>query len=149
MNKPYSQLPLSQILETANKDENPSQYIRNEIKKDSRIVPLLGYLANPKFKLDFPEGAPPYKINEDDVALTEFDVLRLHDKLYILYNFQTPRAKREQNFIQWLEQMSEPESKLLIAIKDKDLTPLYPTLTEYVIVDALGWNRDEYDKLKK
>jgi hypothetical protein len=148
MNKPYSQLTISQIFETANKSDTPVDVIKDNIKKDSRLVSILGFLANPRFKLDFPSGAPPYKMNEDDFAITEFDVLRLHDKLYVLYNFQTPKAKREQTFIQWLEQMCESESKVLIAIKDKSLVELYPNLTEYVIVDALGWNRDEYNKLK-
>lgn len=139
---------LSEILDEANKAENPSAVIAKAIKDDGRVLALLGYLANPKFKLDFPDGYPPYKQTDDALGTTTLDCLRLKDKLYILYNKQTAKRRREEIFIQWLEQMAEPEAKVLVAIKDKTLAELYPNLTEYVIVDGLGWSREEYNKLK-
>lgn len=139
---------LSEVLDEANKSENPVASIATAISKDSRILPMLGYLANPKWKMDLPDGYPPYNQTTDALGTTTLDVLRLKDKIYVLYQKETPKRKREEIFIQWLEQMAEEEAKLLVAIKDKTLVELYPNLTEYVLVDGLGWSRKQYDALK-
>jgi hypothetical protein len=139
---------LSEILDEANKADSPSKVLSEAIKADGRVMAMLGYLANPKFKLDFPEGFPPYRQTDDALGTTTLDCLRLKDKMYVLFNTQTPRRRREEIFIQWLEQMAEPEAKVLVAIKDKSLVEFYPNLTEYVVVDGLGWSHEEYNKLK-
>lgn len=139
---------LSEVLDDANKSDDPVKSLAEAIKSDGRVLALLGYLANPKFKMDMPDGFPPYRQTDDALGTTVLDCLRLKDKLYVLYNAQTTKRRREEVFIQWLEQMAEPEAKILVAIKDKSLVSLYPNLTEYVLVDALGWSREQYEALK-
>lgn len=45
-------------------------------------------------------------------------------------------VRREQLFIQLLEGLNPAEAAIVIAIKDQDLTPLYPNLTRQFAVDA-------------
>lgn len=142
-------LPLLEaILEEANTSTNPVETLQHAAKRDGRVHVLLGYLINPKFRMKLPEGDPPYIPSDAPGGLAELDVLRLDKKIYVLYSSETKRMRKEEILVQWLEQMTEKEAKILIAIKDKDLTPLYPNLTEDVLVQMMGWEKSVYDKLK-
>ena len=142
-------LPLiADVFDSANKSENPVEVLQSAAKKDGRLHVIIGYLINPKFKMGLPEGDPPYIPGDFPSGLSELDVLRLEKKMYILYQSETRRMKKEEIFIQWLEQMTPTEAKILIAIKDKNLDSLYPNLTEKVLVDFMQWDFNEYSALK-
>ncbi len=138
---------LLEVIRGANESDDPVSYLKKAIADDSRIVNMLGYATNPTAKIPLPEGIPPYIPADYPLGVAEVEILHLFNKIYVLFG-NTPKHKKEQTFIQWLEKMNEDEAKLLIAIKDQDIQSLYPKLDEYVFVDALGWPRQTYENLK-
>jgi hypothetical protein len=140
---------LLEVIRGANESDDPVGYLKKAISEDSRIVNMLGYATNPTSKFPLPEGIPPYIPTESPIGLAEVELLHLYNKLYVLFNQGTPKAKKEHMFIQWLEKMNPEEAEILIAIKGQDLSLLYPNITEYVLVDTLGWDRKMYESLKK
>jgi hypothetical protein len=143
-------LPLmTAVLSSANIAENPVDALKAAIAKDGRIHTVIGYLLNPKFNMELPEGVPPYIPSDTPLGMSELDVLRLDKKIYIMYSSDTRRMRKEEIFIQWLEQMAAEEAKILIAVKDKSLVELYPNLTERVLVDAMQWPFEQYEAMKK
>ena len=43
---------------------------------------------------------------------------------------------RERIYTQILESVSEDDAKILVAMKDKDMTTLYPTITKELVREA-------------
>lgn len=88
-----------------------------------------GYAEWESFAL--PDGAPPYK-ELTGPADTAYDKLITPRTLRMIENFKNeslPRGKREQLFITMLESLPADEAKLLIAIKDKKVSEMFPLLT--------------------
>ena len=149
--KPVRNLYLKEIFDKADKAEDPVEFLKSELKREIRLTHILGYCINPNFKLadGIGEGEPPYKPSNDPEGFGSIDILGLWNQLYILLRQDIKRFKKEEFLIRWLEEMWEPEAKLLIAVKDQKVTDLYPKLTEAVFVDALGWDKVKFEELKK
>ncbi len=138
-----------EILQQADKSDAPVDFLKKCLAEDQRVSAILGYALNPKFKMPLPEGTPPYIPSESPLGLAEIELLHLSNKLYVMFNKETNKARKEQMFIQWVEKMNAQEAELLIAIKDQTLHTLYPNLTEDVFVDALGWDRQLLAQIRK
>lgn len=140
---------LSEILADANKATDPVQSLREAIVEEVRLVSIIGYAINPKFKIAnvLPPGEPPFTHSDLPLGLAELDILKLHNKLYILFNPSVKQYKREEFFIRWLESMHPTDVEILIAIKDQKLDALYDKLTPKVIHTALGWTDEQYKSL--
>jgi len=90
---------------------------------------ILKYTYDPNLKFLLPEGPVPY---------TPSNVVENHGMLYSearkLYLFvegghpNLTQIKRETLFIQLLESINEKEAVLLCAVKDKDMSRLYPSV---------------------
>lgn len=141
-------LTMYELFHDASKSPDPVEFIKMHMKKDSRIIQVLGYAMNPSFKMGIPEGTPPYIPSDVPLGLAEIELLHLAQKLYILYDTKAPKAKREIMLIQWMEKMAQVEAEMLILIKDKMLHTMFPEVTEDVLLKAIGWDRAMYDKLK-
>lgn len=139
----------SEVLDAANKAENPSSYLAEAIKNDSRIVNILGYAANPVFRIanQIPEGCPPHKESDLPLGLASVNVLDLHNKLYIVFNENLKAFKKEEHFIRWCESMHPTDVKILCAIKDQKLETLYPNITKLEIAKALGWDLTKFQEM--
>ena len=138
-----------EILQQADKSDSPVEFLKKCLAEDQRVSAILGYALNPKFKMPLPEGIPPYIPSESPLGLAEIELLHLSNKLYVMFNKETNRARKEQMFIQWLEKMNDKEAEILIAIKDQTLHTLYPNLTEDVFIDSLGWDRQQLEQIRK
>mgnify|MGYP003126441135 CR=1 FL=1 len=79
-----------------------------------------------------PEGAPPYTPKEKEIEITE-ETIRQLSKVFDMSRHQWDR---ERIYTQILESVSEKDSKILIAMKDKDMTTLYPTITKELVREA-------------
>jgi hypothetical protein len=137
------------VLRNAEKSDDPVASIKKDIADDSRVAQIIGYALNPNFKMPLPEGIPPYIPSEHPLGLAEIEILHLSSKLYVMYSNETPRIKKEQIFIQWLEKMCADEAALMVHIKDQTIVQMFPKLTEDVLVSAMGWSREQFEKLKK
>ena len=92
-----------------------------------------------------PEGAVPYKPNDAPDG-TEHTLLAQESKR--LWHFiegadnQTPRAQKENMYIQMLEGLHRDEAEVLVYAKDKILHQKYKGLSHEVVKTAFGWNSD-------
>tara|TARA_R100000093_G_scaffold59928_1_gene31528 strand:- start:734 stop:1273 length:540 start_codon:yes stop_codon:yes gene_type:complete len=92
---------------------------------------------------DLPEGTPPYIANEAPVG-TEHGLLRNEAKR--LWHFvkgadnNLTKTQKETMFIQILEGLHADEAKVLLGMKNQDLSKTYKGLTESVVKEAFGWN---------
>ena len=57
---------------------------------------------------------------------------------YFGKNKPVPSAKREELFIRLLETVHAPEAKVLLAVKDQELTKMYPNIT-YEVLEQYGY----------
>lgn len=136
-----------EILKKANESENPVQVLKDYMTKDSRLNPILGYALNPNFKMPLPDGIPPYIPSQHPIGVAPVEILNTHNKLYIMYNRDTRQYKKEEIFVQWVEEMAPEEAELMIRIKDQTLQEAFPNLTLDVYLTALGWSREQYDSI--
>ena len=136
-----------EILKKANEAENPVQVLKDYMAKDSRLNPILGFALNPNFKMPLPDGIPPYIPSQHPIGVAPVEILNTHNKLYIMYNRDTRQYKKEEIFVQWVEEMAPEEAELMIHIKDQTLQEAFPNLTLDVYLTALGWSREQYDSI--
>lgn len=84
---------------------------------------------------ELPEGTPPYNQLTGGADLA-YEKLLSPKMIRMIDHFKNPslsRLKRETLFIQTLESLSADEAKLLIAIKDKKVTELFPVVTRELV----------------
>ena len=92
---------------------------------------------------DLPEGIPPYIANDAPIG-TEHGLLRNEAKR--LWHFvkgadnDLTKTQKETMFIQILEGLHADEAKVLLGMKNQDLSKTYKGLTESVVKEAFGWN---------
>ena len=81
--------------------------------------------------LDLPEGTPPYKeLNGGpDLAYEKLVSQRTSRMFSIWMNKEVKQIKRESLFIEYLESLYAEEAKLLVAIKDKKVSEMFPNIT--------------------
>lgn len=136
-----------EILSKANSSNAPVDVLCEYMKKDSRFVTILGFAFNPNFKMPLPDGIPPYIPSQHPIGVAPVEILNTHNKLYIMYNRDTRQYKKEEIFVQWVEEMAPEEAELMIRIKDQTLPEAFPNLTLEVYLTALGWSREQYDSI--
>lgn len=136
-----------EILKKANESETPVQVLQEYLKKDSRFTTVLGYALNPNFKMPLPDGIPPYIPSQHPLGIAPVEILNTHNKMYIMYNKDTRQYKKEEIFVQWLEEMAPEEAELMIHIKDQTLPEAFSKLYLDVYLAALGWSRQQYDSI--
>jgi hypothetical protein len=140
-------ITLYEILKQANESETPVASIKEHIAKDSRIATVLGYSLNPSWKMPLPAGIPPYIPSQHPLGIAPLEILKTHNKLYIMYSRDTKQYKKEEIFIQWLEDMAPEEAELMVSIKDQTLPSHFDKLNLDVYLDVLGWSRQQYQDL--
>ena len=88
-----------------------------------------------------PEGDPPYKPYTGKNGTSPTDLLKaiLRGRLaYFGRNKKVTSVKREELFIRLLETVHASEAKVLLAVKDQELTKLYPNIT-YEVLEQYGY----------
>lgn len=133
-----------EILKSANESDDPVKVLRTAIQKDKRVTAILGYALNPSWKMDLPPGIPPYIPSQHPIGIAPVEVLNTHNKLYVMYSNTLKRFKKEQMFVQWLEDMAPEEAELMVKIKDQSLPSAYEKLTLEVYIAAMGWSMEQY-----
>ena len=113
-------------------------YLKKNAYKQVKTILQLAY--NDKVELDFPEGAPPYKENDE----VRFPIVSMNRVFKNIGNC-TKQAKyskirKERWFIGILETLSAEDAKILIAAKDGKLSTFadkkYSKITESLVKDT-------------
>lgn len=122
---------LHEILDQAQGYKTEGPRIKYLKKHDSFALRTVLQLAfNKSIKLDFPNGAPPYKQLDSPIGL---EPVRLKNVIKNLGNCvkgnNVPTVKKEKIFIDILEAINVNDAKAIIAAKDKELDKLYSNIT--------------------
>lgn len=117
----------------------------NHLRSNSSfaIRTILQCNFTPSIRLDLPDGAPPF--NRDGMPLGN-SLGRIDKAIKVLGRIaimpgQTPsvgiaRIKKETLFIQLLESVNEKDADVIIVMKEKSLTSMYPILDETLVKAA-------------
>ena len=123
---------ITEILDELNKD--PAKIAL--YKDNFTVKTVFQYAYNPELKFKLPEGTPPFKPDAAPIGMSPANFYQQVKKLYIFMREDITKVRREQLFIQLIEGLHPTEAAIVVAIKDQDLTPLYPNLTRQFAVDA-------------
>ena len=136
----------SEVLDRVHKAKTKAQKIKVLQENDTEALRMIIKSSfDPKIKWAMPEGAVPYKPNDAPDG-TEHTLLAQESKR--LWHFiegadnQTPRAQKENMYIQMLEGLHRDEAEVLVYAKDKILHQKYKGLSHEVVKTAFGWNSD-------
>tara|TARA_B100000989_G_scaffold60851_1_gene41826 strand:+ start:1721 stop:2176 length:456 start_codon:yes stop_codon:yes gene_type:complete len=143
--KTYTPL-ISEVLSKVHKAKTKAQKIGILKENDSEAIRMIIKSSfDPKIKWVLPDGAVPYRPNDAPDG-TEHTLLSQEAKR--LYHFiqgadnVTPRAQKENMYIQMLEGLHRDEAEVLVYAKDKILHQKYKGLSHEVVKTAFGWNSD-------
>lgn len=124
-----------QLEKTTSIDERVS-ILRNNLTQSVQMV--LQAAFKPELYLDLPEGAPPYRVDANPAGLQPSPLKQQIQVLPSLLkrNRRISNIRKETLFIRLLEGAHAKDALILIAMKDKKLTELYPLLTESLVRTA-------------
>ena len=124
------------ITEILTKINNDPSLLQSEYSKNFAICTLLQYSFDKNLKFLLPDGEPPFKPDAAPIGMSPSNFYQQVKKLYVFTRKDISNVRREQLFIQFLEGLHPSEAKVCIAIKDQDLTSLYPNITGDIVADA-------------
>ena len=130
---------MATIYETLEKIDKLKQRKRkvDQLKEAGDFVVLTiiqgAYSNNVKFNM--PPGAPPYETNE---GAEEKEVTKkaLGIMVQTVMDKQIVQWKREKIFTDFLKSINPQDAELVIAMKDKDLTSVFPTINKELAQEA-------------
>lgn len=123
------------------KRDNKKELLRKYVSENKVVGQILDFAFDPKIKFALPEGSPPFRKSEfPDTHGQLFTAAR---KLYLFIEGGRPdlsQLKREQLFIQFLEEIHPEDAEVIIRVKDKK-SP-YPGVTKRLVEETFGVNYD-------
>ena len=136
---------LTEMLEEINADASALP----KYKENGALRILFDYAYNPSLKMILPEGVPPYKEDAAPIGMSPGNLMMEVKKLYIFCRADLTPLRRESIFLQLLEGLHPTEAKLILAVKDQDLTPLYKNLSHKFAYDNGLVSVPPSEKVKK
>lgn len=124
---------VTEILEKIN---NNPELLKTEYQKNFTICTIMQYSFDKNLKFILPEGEPPFKPDTAPIGMSPSNFYQQVKKLYVFTRKDISNVRREQLFIQFLEGLHPSEAKVCIAIKDQNLTSLYPNITGDLVAEA-------------
>ena len=123
---------ITEVLEEINSDPK----VIEQYKTDMALKILFEYAFIPENKMDLPPGEPPYKPDAAPIGMSPANLRMEMKKLYVFKRQDLKPIKREQLFIDLLENVHPEEAKVLLAVKDQKLSKLYKKVTRKVVEGA-------------
>jgi hypothetical protein len=126
---------VTEILEEINKDPASLE----KMKGNGALKYIFEHAFDPEKKFALPEGDPPYKNDAAPQGMSKGNLLMELRKMYVFCRKDLKAIRRETLFIQLLENIHPDEAKVVLAIKDQNLTKMYPKITHKLVYEA-GFN---------
>lgn len=123
---------ITEILSEINDDPKKVE----QYKGNAALKLLFEYAFDPEKKFVLPEGDPPFKPDAAPIGMSPANLYQELRKLYVFCRKDLTPVRRETLFIQLLENVHPSEAKLILAVKDQELTKLYPKLTHKFVHEA-------------
>ena len=117
------------------KEVNDNPQLLTQLRGDAALTLLFKHAFDPAAKFILPEGDPPFKQDAAPIGMTPANLRMELKKLYVFCRTDLPAIRRESLFVQLLEAVHPSEAKLLLAVKDQDLTSLYPNITHQLVYE--------------
>lgn len=115
-----------EILEEVNNDTS----LLANYKTNAALKFIFEHAFLPEKKFDLPEGDPPFRPDAAPIGMSPANFTQETKRLYVFTKERPLKAvRREQLFIQLLENVHPSEAKLLLAVKDQKLNKLYKNIT--------------------
>lgn len=110
--------------------------LKNNLTQAVQLI--LQAAFKPNLELDLPDGAPPYAVDGNPPGLQPSPLKQQIQILPSLLkrNNRLTRIRKETLFIRLLEISHAKDALILIAMKDKKLSELYPLLTDSLVRTA-------------
>jgi hypothetical protein len=105
-------------------------------KTSAALRILFEYAFDPEKKFILPDGEPPYKLDAAPIGMSPANIYQELKKFYVFCRKDLTPVRRETLFIQLLENVHPSEAKLLLAVKEQNLTKLYPKITHKLVHGA-------------
>jgi hypothetical protein len=99
-------------------------------KNNAQLKLVLQNNFDSNLKWDLPETSPPFKSAVEPQDMAPSNLTLEVRKFYIFRRKDLKPAQRESLFIQMLERLDVKEQKILLALKNQELTSLYPNITK-------------------
>lgn len=122
-----------EILQELDKDASKaSTFVNNKA-----LTTALDFAFDTRKKFILPEGTPPFKPDAAPLGMSPGNLQMETQRFYVFARPDLLPTRREALFIQLLEGIHPTEAELVLAIKEQNLTALYPNLT-YDVLKAAG-----------
>lgn len=134
-----------EILEKVCSDNEPGKpTLAEKLKKEIELNPALHELLRMNFApnfigLELPEGMPPHKEHvKQPYGYGEVSLMMETKRLYLFVNgfVKLTKQQKETRFIELIEALHWREAELLVAIKDRKLTDLFPLINNLLISEV-------------
>lgn len=123
---------ITEMLKEINDD--PAQL--EKYKTNAALKFIFQYAFMPEHKFELPEGEPPFKPDAAPLGMSPANFIQETKKMYVFTSARPlNKIRKEQLFIQLLENIHPDEAKVLIAIKDQKLNKLYKKITAKLAAD--------------
>lgn len=127
---------ITEVLKEINEDPNLINTTYKMQGDGGPLRKLFFHAFVPQYKFLLPSGEPPFKPAAEPIGLTPSHMMNEIRKFYILCDPNVRPYKREEIFIEMLENMHPDEAKVLLAVKEQNLTALYPNITYKSVANA-------------
>ena len=104
--------------------------------QDSPLQLIFRHAYLPRWKFLLPEGTPPFKVETGPEGMNTSKMISETRRFRYLCDANMKAHNREDIFISMLEAIHTKECEVLIAIKEQNLTALYPNLTADVLIKS-------------
>ena len=105
-------------------------------KANSALKIIFSFAFRPEGKFILPETDPPFKPDAAPIGMSPTNIMQELRRFYVFCRKDLTAVRREGLFIQLLETTHPDEAKLLLHIKNQNLTDLYPNITHKLVADA-------------
>ena len=123
---------ITEILKEINDDPKKIE----QYKENAALRILFEYTYDPAKKFILPDGDPPFKPDAAPIGMNPANIYQELKKFYVFCRKDLTPVRRETLFIQLLENVHPTEAALLLAVKDQNLSKLYPKITHKLVHGA-------------
>lgn len=124
--------PITEILDEIN--ETPSSI--EKYRGNTALSIIFEYAFDPNKKFNLPDGDPPYVPDSAPMMMSPGNLYMELKRLYVFCRTDLTQLRIETLFIQLLENIHPLEAKLILAIKDQNISNLYPNITNNLVFEA-------------
>ena len=122
-----------QLIEDADSEKKKVKILK---KNDNFVLrTILQGNFNDNIKFDMPDGMPPLKELDEDTKVINLDD-NLMKKICQSCDKRNHQWKRERSFTECINNLNEEERDIIIAMKDKTISELYPSITYELVKEA-------------